>query len=151
MVMTEVNYKNFAHNTKVMHKALSRKCCDCRLHWHPLVMTFDHRERSSKVKNPSAFRTVSPSAFKRELDKCDVVCRNCHQIREYLRDAGHIDISPRKKAQYNYYASLVKWLTHGALIRPDTYEYNDKEFPSEANINASGHRIKAGSRPTEDE
>lgn len=109
-------------NNRTMYAALSAPCVDCHIAWHPLVMTFDHRDRAEKKYTISSFRTASPKTFKKELAKCDVVCRNCHQIREYLRDINVLEIGEFKKSRYKYYERMVPYLLDGATIRLDAYQ-----------------------------
>lgn len=77
---------------KWQHKGLIRKfkekipCMDCSLNWPHYVMNFDHRERASKLANISELAGVKREKLIEEIQKCDVVCFNCHKIREKKRD-----------------------------------------------------------------
>ena len=112
----------FKRNNAKMYHALSHPCEDCNIVWHPLVMTFDHRDRSKKFKNINALRVSTPEVFDRELAKCDVVCRNCHQMREYLRDLNVLDIGEAKAARHQYYKKLIPYLCGGAMLRRDALD-----------------------------
>ena len=76
-----------------LHKDFVRKlkeetpCADCGA-MHPwVVMDFDHRERADKSANVSDLISKGSSkALMQEILKCDVVCSNCHRIREFERD-----------------------------------------------------------------
>ncbi|HEX6622119.1 MAG TPA: hypothetical protein VF064_00300 [Pyrinomonadaceae bacterium] len=48
-------------------------------------MDFDHREGEQKVFEMNRVSYVTMSALKREIEKCDVVCANCHRERTYRR------------------------------------------------------------------
>jgi len=115
--------ENLHINNKRMFKELQKPCADCNIVWHPLVMTFDHVDRSQKYKSPSALRTYSPAVFEAELAKCDVVCRNCHQIREYLRDLNIQEINDKNVPRYKYYHKLIPYLCGGAMLRRDAYDF----------------------------
>lgn len=110
-------------NTRVMYEALSQPCVDCNITWHPLVMTFDHVDRSQKKHTIANIRAMRPKFFDLEVAKCEVVCRNCHQIREYLRDIGVLEIGAGKKNTYKYYERLVPYLCGGGIIRRDAYDF----------------------------
>ena len=60
-------------------------CMDCGESYPPYVMDFDHRE--NKVMNVSLMvqRGVAWEALYAEIEKCDVVCSNCHRLRTFGR------------------------------------------------------------------
>ena len=115
-MLTRGEYTNFEINSLAMYKALSHPCKDCLFLWHPFIMTFDHRERSTKKYTISSARILPPAVFAVEMAKCDVVCTNCHKIREYLRDKETMPIKDAKRARFNYYGKLVPYLLRGALL-----------------------------------
>lgn len=59
----------------------SRGCMDCKIMYPYWILEFDH-VRDEKVGNVGAMvKTHSLEAVKLELEKCDVVCSNCHRDR----------------------------------------------------------------------
>ena len=62
-------------------------CADCKQHFPPYVMEFDHRVPAEKRWDISHIYHKSPVTIKAEIDKCDIVCSNCHQIRTYVSQA----------------------------------------------------------------
>ena len=62
---------------------LGGKCQDCGLVSHACVYDFHHRDPSQKDftlgKNFKSFASI-----KDELDKCDLLCANCHRIRHHV-------------------------------------------------------------------
>ena len=60
----------------------SNGCVDCG-ESNLLVLEFDHREPDDKEYGISKLRTkkISWDSFVAEIDKCDIVCANCHRIR----------------------------------------------------------------------
>ena len=60
------------------------KCLDCGTMPHPAAMSFHHRDPSNKDFNISHARTKTLDAVRDELDKCDLLCKNCHAIRHAL-------------------------------------------------------------------
>lgn len=60
----------------------SQKCMDCP-ESNPIVLEFDHRNQKDKKENVSKLCSfaVSLETIQAEMDKCDVVCANCHRIR----------------------------------------------------------------------
>ena len=57
-------------------------CMDCRWAFPRECFHFDHRPGTEKAKNLSQmWHTSSDEALAAELEKCDLVCANCHAIR----------------------------------------------------------------------
>jgi len=69
---------------RVVWEILSKTpCMDCG-ETNPLVLEFDHRDPSDKkftIAESKSGRKIGMSGLQGELDKCDVVCSNCHRIR----------------------------------------------------------------------
>lgn len=63
-----------------------RPCMDCGNVFPPCVMDFDHRDPTQKVGGISTMTrcTRSMAAILQEIEKCDLVCANCHRIRTHL-------------------------------------------------------------------
>jgi len=62
-----------------------RPCEDCGQSFPPYVMDFDHRDPPKKL---FAITTGSAQLMSREkliseIEKCDIVCANCHALRTY--------------------------------------------------------------------
>lgn len=80
--------RRIAINQAIIARAKARTCADCEGSFPPFVLDFDH-VRGCKEGNVSEMvRHVSPSVLRAEIDKCDVVCANCHRRRTYGGDAG---------------------------------------------------------------
>ena len=62
-------------------------CMDCKIH-HPFYrMQFDHVRGQKEFDLWRAGDSVcSIPRIQREMDKCDVVCANCHATRTYKRN-----------------------------------------------------------------
>lgn len=59
----------------------NRPCADCGLEYPSVVMDFDHRDPKAKRFNISD-ATYRPRAIVLlEIEKCDIVCANCHRLR----------------------------------------------------------------------
>jgi hypothetical protein len=63
----------------------SRACADCGIKYPYYVMDFDHREGEIKQYELNRIDRMSIKAILREIEKCDVVCSNCHRVRTYER------------------------------------------------------------------
>lgn len=63
----------------------NKPCSDCGGSYPWYVMEFDHRNPEDKIKPISSMTNSGWSNIRAELDKCDVVCANCHSVRTHHR------------------------------------------------------------------
>jgi hypothetical protein len=62
------------------------KCFDCGLSFPDCVYDFHHLDPSQKDMNPSALIRLGFEKAKPELDKCVMLCSNCHRIRHFSKE-----------------------------------------------------------------
>lgn len=82
--------KRFKRSTVEEVRALkeSKPCFDCGL-WYPYyVMQFDHVRGEKKFAIAKIHNSVGRKRLEEELDKCDLVCANCHAVRTHFRLEG---------------------------------------------------------------
>ena len=66
---------------RLIEYLLEHRCADCG-EGDPVVLDFDHRDRSTKrMAVSSLLRYTSWAALEAEIAKCDVRCANCHRRR----------------------------------------------------------------------
>lgn len=70
---------------KYLQQLKSCPCADCGVQYPYYVMDFDHRKGEEKVFEMNRVSYVSMRALKKEIEKCDIVCANCHRERTYQR------------------------------------------------------------------
>lgn len=63
----------------------AKPCKDCGVQYPHYVMDFDHLDGSFKDKEVSVLVNYGWSRLKAEIEKCELVCSNCHRIRTYNR------------------------------------------------------------------
>ncbi len=73
----KIRDKNRAYVTKYLEDKSCIKCGES----NPVCLDFHHREPSEKVKTISRLKSsgMSIKALIKEIEKCDVVCANCHR------------------------------------------------------------------------
>ncbi|HKP06388.1 MAG TPA: hypothetical protein VJU58_03970, partial [Microbacterium sp.] len=78
-----------AENRLMLNDLKNRPCADCGGTFHPACMEFDHRDPTTKVDTVSriAMSRGTPAILK-EIEKCDLVCANCHRMRSVARGLG---------------------------------------------------------------
>jgi hypothetical protein len=69
--------KNFINEYKLL-----QGCKDCGYNKHHVALDFDH---ISNDKELNVCNAKSIDQAKKEIEKCEVVCSNCHRIRTYER------------------------------------------------------------------
>ena len=82
------NKERCKSNTLYIQELKSKPCTDCGLVYPHYVMEFDHVPgRGKKKANVASLnnRKHTSKGFQDELKKCDLVCANCHKIREHTR------------------------------------------------------------------
>ena len=56
------------------------KCEHCLQTYQPAVFDFHHLDSSTKHKDPGLMMSCSDEKLFKELDKCILLCANCHRI-----------------------------------------------------------------------
>src|SRR3989339_326117 len=65
-----------------------KSCSDCGHKYPYYAMDFDHRDESQKlttINRMVSTHRYSKDKILKEIEKCDLVCANCHRIRTYNR------------------------------------------------------------------
>lgn len=76
------NSERRERNRLYIRSKKNHPCMDCGVQYPHYVMDFDHRE--NKLFNVSRMVTgFSLEAIDVEIEKCDLVCSNCHRIRTW--------------------------------------------------------------------
>lgn len=58
-------------------------CKSCGGSFHPAVFEFHHRDPSNKDRDPSKLLSLNWSKVIDELNKCDLLCANCHRLEHH--------------------------------------------------------------------
>ena len=86
----EINIKNGTSiQGWVLHKYKDIPCVDCNAVYPFCVMDFDHRPEETKsfsISRVGAYKATPDriSTIMKEIDKCDLICSNCHRIRTWI-------------------------------------------------------------------
>jgi hypothetical protein len=62
-----------------------RPCSDCGGVFHPVAMQWDHPPGVEKIADVAFLYRGSRARVLREIEKCELVCANCHAIRTFMR------------------------------------------------------------------
>lgn len=73
-------------NRAFIHEIKSVPCADCDKSFDPICMDFDHL--GDKSFSISQAMSCSLDRLLAEIDKCEVVCANCHRLRTRDRRVG---------------------------------------------------------------
>jgi len=66
----------------------SSPCTDCQEYYHYSQMDFDHLGSKKHSIARLANSEASIKTIKVEINKCDLVCSNCHRMRTWIRMQG---------------------------------------------------------------
>lgn len=55
-------------------------CYSCNQSFHPAVFEFHHRNPNEKDRDPSKLLSLKWERVTEELDKCELLCANCHRL-----------------------------------------------------------------------
>ena len=85
--------RSYARNTRERFRELlasikSAPCQDCGGRFHTAAMEFDHIDPKSKHFHIAGMAGFSRERLLLEASKCDLVCANCHRVRESRRRKG---------------------------------------------------------------
>jgi len=75
--------RKFEDFKAVINKLKDVPCQDCGQKFPPEAMDFDHRAGETKLFNVGCGYSYTIANVIAEIDKCDIVCANCHRIRTY--------------------------------------------------------------------
>ena len=69
----------------------NKPCNDCGKTYHPACMDFDH-VRGEKIKGISRMYSCKLEDLMKEIEKCDLVCANCHRLRTFYKYTRNSEI-----------------------------------------------------------
>ena len=72
--------------TALLEYLADKSCTDCG-ETDPIVLDFDHKDRSTKFKNVARMLGghYSWKSIMVEIEKCDIRCANCHRRKTYVQ------------------------------------------------------------------
>lgn len=78
--------KYYQRKRRFIAELKKRPCVDCYGWFHPVQMDFDHRPNEIKKFSISTSYSLKFQELYKEIQKCDLVCANCHRLRTYRRN-----------------------------------------------------------------
>lgn len=90
-IQKEMKRRKRERALNLIKEAKNKPCADCGNEYPHYVMDFDHLGNEEKLFNigNTSERPLSLTRLQTEIDKCDVVCSNCHRIRTHNRRGAH--------------------------------------------------------------
>lgn len=80
--------KRIAYNVERLNEIKSRPCADCGVKYNPWQMDFDHLRDKNYYIGYAVHQGTGLASLMKEIQKCDVVCANCHRNRTHFRKQG---------------------------------------------------------------
>lgn len=83
----KTNKNSATRNKKIVNLLKDKPCKDCGNKFPPYCMDFDHLPQYKKYKHVSTLvnRGFILEKILEEIEKCELVCANCHRIRTFSR------------------------------------------------------------------
>lgn len=79
-------YENYKARLAIVNTFKDKPCADCGVSYPPCVMDFDHvRGKKSKAVSLLIGACAPMKRIIEEIEKCEVVCANCHRLRTASR------------------------------------------------------------------
>jgi hypothetical protein len=69
----------------LLHEIKNVPCADCGGHFHPYCMDFDHLRDKKFTIGYAVVSSRRWSEILEEIEKCEIVCANCHRLRTFMR------------------------------------------------------------------
>lgn len=95
LVITERKNRVILENRiKIFDYFKLNPCIDCD-NPNPIVLEFDHRDGVNKIACVGELvnKGCSWNTIKKEIDKCDVRCANCHRIRTSIQQGWYKNLN----------------------------------------------------------
>jgi len=107
---TNVNRRARARTRALIAELKSHPCADCGGSFPPALMDFDHvRGTKHGIISRMSGGRMARAKLLEEINKCEVVCANCHRRRTYLRRLG-LEVKPSEVVKFlgpNYVSVVV--------------------------------------------
>jgi len=84
MTDKELHRQKQAYKQRLVKIKETSGCADCG-ESNPIVLDFDHLKDKKYNVSRMIHDGFSWKAIKKEIEKCEVVCANCHRIRTHNR------------------------------------------------------------------
>lgn len=72
----------------LIREAKSKPCADCGVQYPYWIMQFDHVRGKKSFNVGMMLYKRGIKKLKEEIEKCDIVCANCHANRTYCRQTA---------------------------------------------------------------
>lgn len=84
--VAEINEQRMIEVKAFLLNEKSKPCKDCNISYPPYVMDFDHITDNKKYNVSNMIRKrFSIEKIKNEIQKCELVCSNCHRLRTFKK------------------------------------------------------------------
>lgn len=75
--------KLYDFKRKIVTDFKSKPCIDCKKSYPYYVMDLDHKNGKKLFNIGANLKSIKLEILLKELEKCEVVCSNCHRIRTH--------------------------------------------------------------------
>lgn len=92
------NLRAYAERRQMVVDAKLRPCADCGVQYPYCVMDLDHLDGATKSFALNSVHRMTKKAIRLEIEKCEVVCANCHRERTHRRRIERLKIAGARRS-----------------------------------------------------
>jgi len=105
-------------------------CCDCGRSFLYYCMDFDHKDPTKKRYNINAMIGKGYEIILNEISKCDLVCANCHRLREFNKSKNRTRFyeSPRYRSIHDRVLELRRFKNKPCKDCHEKFHFSQMDF-----------------------
>lgn len=122
VISTNKRIRALKNYMKVLTRYFNKPCVDCKTMYHPASMVFDHMRNKNDGVGTLIRDGHSWSVVKREIDKCEVRCQNCHFLKTFREHKHWNEISDSIEFYYNAIKNIDNIEKNGNFKEKNAYK-----------------------------
>jgi len=114
-------------NRRLIQSLKSNSCTDCHIVYPYYCMDFDHLDPNIKKWNINSIMNKGTNTILSEIQKCELVCANCHRLREFHSNIKFYE-SSRYKSVWDRILKIIKIKSKPCMDCGGQFHYSQMDF-----------------------
>ena len=110
------------NHIKIITKYFNKPCVDCNKIYHPSSLVFDHVKNKSEGVGSLVRSGYAWSVIKKEIDKCQVRCQNCHFLKTSRQFNHWVEVSDLIDKYYESIKEVSFFEKHWNFLPVDEFK-----------------------------